>query len=132
MTKRKPISISLHEEDIVMLDKVAAEVGLTKSELIRRMLKKISCDEKMKDIIKRGYVVTSNNVHYENQQKIADVIEKKENPGDQSGADSSSLEPTKTILQNNYTQIERDYYTEEEAKYLKHLEEVAKTNWLEE
>lgn len=110
MTKRKPISISLHEEDIKMLDQVAEEVGLTKSELIRRMLKKISCDDKMKNIIKRGYVITSNNVHYENQQKKADGIEKKENPGDQSGADSSSLEPTENIPQNNY-----GGYTLEEA-----------------
>lgn len=103
MIQRKPISISLQEDDIEMLNSLAAEVGLTKSELIRRMLRKLSLDDKMKDIIKRGYVTTSHNVHYANDTKNADEIENFKKPGDQSGPDSSSLEPTSIIPGTNYT-----------------------------
>lgn len=118
MTKRKIISISLQQDDVELLERVAEEVGLTKSELIRRMLKKISFDPKMKDIIKRGYLITSHNVHYEKQGENADEQAKKINPGDQSGEETSSMAPTKIIPGTNYT--------------MKEAIALAKTRWIPE
>ena len=93
-------------------------MGLTKSELVKRLLKKISFDDKLKDIIKRGYVTTSHNVHYGNEQKNLDNNEGKNNPGDQSGEKASSMAPTRILPEND--------------QMLQHMIEVARTRWIDE
>lgn len=97
MTKRKLVTLSMQPEDLELLNAIAEEVDLTKSELVRRMLYKISFDDKNKAIIKRGNVIAFYNAHSVNEPKKADIIEQKNNPGDQSGEDSSSLDPTENI-----------------------------------
>lgn len=89
--KAKIITLSLYEDDIDLLNKVAGEVGVNRSELVRRMVKKFSFDEKGKYILRNG-VITSHNVHDVN----------KENSGAEprNAAGSSSMEPTGNIPQN--------------------------------
>lgn len=88
---RIKVSISLHKDDIEMLDKLAEVVGVNRSELIKRMTKKFSKDKKGQYILRAGYI-TSHNVHDVN----------KENGGAEprNAAGSSSLEPTENIQEN--------------------------------
>lgn len=118
MTKRKLVTLSMQPEDVKILEAVAVEVGLSKSELIRRLLKKISYDDKLKHIIKRGYVITSHNVHSGKQGTFADEIEHFKSLGDQPKADSSSLESTRILPQ--------------EEEELKRMIEISKIRWIDE
>lgn len=123
-TKRKQgkwVTLALTGEDRELFEKVAAAVGLNKTELVRRMLYKLSIDEKGQDIIRRGYI-TSHNVHYVDKENGA--------AEPRSDAESSSMDSTENIPQN--TETHNSEMTLEDLRWcgihsIKEAIEIAKT-----
>lgn len=78
-TERKKVIVSMYDDDIKMLQDIAEDCGMNKSEVIRQLVFKCYNDEYCRKIItrksfseaakKRTLGKTSHNVHYENQEK---------------------------------------------------------------
>jgi len=108
----KRYNFSVPEEEHKRMKTLALEMGMSVSDIIRKCFFKLSVDEKMRAIIKRGEF-TSHNVRYDG--------EKKADAADGNGPDSSSLNPSK------------EYHkpTPEEQAFLDHCVQVAKVQWIE-
>lgn len=95
MAERIKVSISLYQEEIDELDKLAEAVGVNRSELIRRMLRKEQLDDKAIGVLEW---LTSHNVRYAQAKK-----EKRQQLADASVASSQAYQDNTKNLQ---TEIE--------------------------
>jgi len=125
----KRYNFSVPEEEHKRMKTLALEMGMSVSDIIRKCFFKLSMDDKMRAIIKRGEF-TSHNVRSESEEKAE--------AGNSNGPDSSSLNPSKRIdhldqLHNywktfckipkvgEWDQLFKWYWTELDIKYLKDL-----------
>lgn len=92
--KRKIITLSMTDEYDQLMTKLAEAVGVSRSELVRRMLRKFSLDEKGRAILRHG-IMGSHNALYENEKNAA---AEPRNDGE-----PSSLDSTNNLLENPET-----------------------------
>lgn len=119
---RKLITMSLYEDDLKTLDWIAAEVGLGRSETVRRLIQKAYLDKTTRSIIKSGFKPTLNNAHSDNN-------EKNEKPGDQTGPESPTKDSMKSITRSQALAMG---ISPEWSEDIERTIEIAKTRWIDE